>query len=241
MEFVFVVPRAALFPERYPHGLVRFAAGPRAASEADVAQRDPSNQRSSSGRTPAPLDLERLDLGAFEATVAGEGFFVERAHAERTPLLKQIIPYSIVACGDRVLLTKRKKSGGESRLHEKYSIGIGGHINPVDADDARSVIDSGTRREIDEELAVRGEYKIRRIGLINDDSNAVGAVHVGVVQVIHTDAPVEIREREQLEGRLVRSEDLRQLLASGADIETWSQLLIPHLDELLPARLAVVS
>jgi predicted NUDIX family phosphoesterase len=241
MEFVFVVPRVALFPERYPHGLVRFAATAHGPIDSALAPR----KGPASGPASTRLDFDRLDLAAFEAVVACEGFFVERAHAERTPMLKQIIPYSIVVCGDRVLLTKRMKTGGESRLHEKYSIGIGGHINPEDAgrdaSGARDVIDSGTRREIAEELAVSGEYKIRRVGLLNDDSNAVGAVHVGVVQVIHADAPVEIREREQLEGRLVRIDDLRQLIDTGADIETWSQLLIPHLDELLPARLAVFS
>jgi predicted NUDIX family phosphoesterase len=231
MEFVFVVPRSALFPEAYPHGLIRFAA-PAAIGG------DRSRARPLAGS-------ERFDRAHFDATVASEGFFIERSHAERTPALKQIIPYSIVLQGERILLTKRMKSGGESRLHEKYSIGIGGHINPEDADvapgDARDPIDRGTRREIEEELAVRGPYNIRRVGLINDDSNAVGAVHVGVVQIVRCEGPVEIREREQLEGRLVTADDLQRLLATGADIETWSQLLIPHLDELCPAHLAVNS
>ena len=225
MEFVFVVPRSALFPDSYPHGLARF-------------EEAASTTSRTHGRSAG------FDRAQFDATVAREGFFVERAYAERTPALKQIIPYSLVVCGERIFLTKRMKSGGESRLHEKYSIGIGGHINPEDVDGAaspRDPIERGTRREVGEELSVRGPFNIRRVGLINDDSNAVGAVHVGVVQIIHCAGPVEIREREQLEGRLVGSDELRTLLASGADIETWSQLLIPHLDELLPAQLAVNS
>jgi predicted NUDIX family phosphoesterase len=72
-----------------------------------------------------------------------------------------------------------------------------------------------------------------RVGLLNDDSNAVGAVHVGLVQVITVRAPVGIRETQQLEGRLVSTGDLREMLAAGANFETWSKLLIPHLDELL--------
>jgi predicted NUDIX family phosphoesterase len=230
MEFVFVVPRSELFPDSYPHGLVRF--GTNSAGGGRSADR-------------AGPNAAGIDLSAFEATVARAGFFVERAYAERTPALKQIIPYSIVVHHESILLTQRMKSGGESRLHEKYSIGIGGHINPEDVDEsaatARNPIDRGTQREVAEELVVRGAYNIRRVGLINDDSNPVGAVHVGVVQVIRTEAPVEIREREQLEGRLVSCGDLQDLLATGANIETWSKLLIPHLDELLPARLAVTS
>ena len=209
MEFVFVVPRSALFPECYPHGLVRFDAA-----------------------SPGGLSL-----AAFEAAIEREGFFVERAYAERTPALKQVIPYSIVRSGDRVLLTRRLRAGGEARLHDKHSIGIGGHINPEDIDDAdarakRNPIDAGTRREIAEELTVRGPYKVRRVGILNDDSNPVGAVHVGVVQVVTVDGGVDIRERNQLEGRLVTIDDLRSLHARGADFETWSNLLISHVDEL---------
>jgi len=236
MEFVFVVPRAALFPDFYPQGLLPFG---------------PSG--SESVKSGASLDLQ-----LFEATVAREGFFVERAYAERTPTLKQVIPYSLIECDGLVLLFRRLSTGGEVRLHGKHSIGIGGHINPEDLDvvsggpsasaqrDAgasshRNPIDAGTRREIEEELAVSGEYKVRRVGLLNDDSNPVGAVHVGVVQVVRIRGSVEIRERDQLEGRLVPSEELSALLAQGANFETWSKLLIPRLGELLPKPLAAFS
>jgi predicted NUDIX family phosphoesterase len=213
MEFVFVVPRDVLFPDWYPHGLVPFAEGVGGVGSS-------------------------RSLTAFEAAVARDGFFVERAYAERTPALKQVIPYSVVWCDGRVLLTRRLRGGGESRLHDKYSIGIGGHINPEDLGEgtssrARNPIDAGTRREIAEELSVRGRYEIQRVGLLNDDSNAVGAVHVGVVQVIAVEGTVDIRERHQLEGRLVSVGDLRDLLAQGADLETWSKLLLAHIDELL--------
>lgn len=216
MEFVFVVPRSALFPEFYPHGFVPFGAS------AGMVARE-----------------------SFERAVSEEGFFVERERAERTPAWKQVIPYTIVCSADKVLLTRRTKRGGEARLHDKHSIGIGGHLNPEDAiathDMRRDPITNGSDREMREELAVRGEYEVRRLGLLNDDSNSVGAVHVGVVQVATVRAPVEIREREQLEGRLVTIDELRKLLADGANFETWSQLLIPHLDGLLPQPLTATS
>ena len=216
MEFVFVVPRTALFPEFYPHGLVPFETGP-------------------SRGGPRPADA--LPLAAFDAALDREGFFVERAYAERTPALKQVIPYSIVVSGGRVLLTRRLRAGGEARLHDKHSIGIGGHINPEDLDAAgptaaRNPLDAGTRREIAEELAVKGRYEVRRIGILNDDSNAVGAVHVGVVQVVTVEGTVDIRERNHLEGRLVAIEELKELSRRGAEFETWSRLLIARIDEL---------
>jgi predicted NUDIX family phosphoesterase len=225
MEFVFVVPRAALFPECYPHGLVAFS---------DVAR-------------PGSPGAPGLSAAAFEQVIAREGFFVERAYAEKTPTLKQIIPYTIVCCdtelGLRVLCTRRLARGGEARLHDKHSIGIGGHINPEDLEGTthRNPLDAGTRREIHEELVVRGPFDVRRVGILNDDSNPVGAVHVGVVQVAKLSGPVDIREKDQLEGRLVSIEDLHRMLTEGVNFETWSKLLVPHADELIPQPLAAHS
>jgi predicted NUDIX family phosphoesterase len=220
MEFVFVVPRNALFPDFYPHGLMRFQDGP----------------------GPEESCISR---GAFEATLVREGFFVERPYAERTPTLKQLIPYTIVQCGERILLTRRTKGGGEARLHDKHSIGIGGHINPIDlelalrAGQVRNPLPAGAVREIEEELTVHGSYQLHAVGLINDDSNSVGAVHVGIVHVMRVDGSVEVREKEQLEGRLVTPAELRQIVASGANVETWSKLLVGHLDELLTAQIPI--
>jgi predicted NUDIX family phosphoesterase len=224
MEFVFVVPREALFPAFYPHGLLPFAE-PMGSVEGST--------------TYSPKELE--------TAVAEHGFFVERARAETSPQWKQVIPYSLIECDGRILVVRRLRKGGESRLHEKHSIGIGGHINPEDLSGseggrvARNPIDAGTHREIAEELAVRGAYDIRRVGLLNDDSNPVGAVHVGVVQVISVRGSVEIRERDQLEGRLVRPEELTEMLSKGTNFETWSGLLIPRLDELLSKPIPVAS
>ena len=211
MEFVYVVPRAELFPECYPQGLVPF--------------RDAVHRR------------------RFEGLVRRHGFFVERAHAERTPTLKQIIPYNVVRVDGQVLLLRRLRTGGEARLHDKLSIGVGGHINPRDsrpADDADPVR-AGARREIEEEIEVRGSYEIRPVGFLNDDSNPVGAVHLGVVQIADVLGSVRIREENVLEGRLASPGELQDLLARGENFETWSSILIEHLDELSPNREPVTS
>lgn len=210
MEFVFVIPRAELFRDCYPQGL---------------------------------LPLDRSARSEFDALVRRAGFFVERQHAERDPSLKQVIPYSVVHTSAGVLLMRRLAQGGEDRLHDKLSIGVGGHINPVDLGPGpgRDPIPAGTRREVEEELDVQGTYKVRAVGLLNDDSNPVGAVHVGLVQVLELDGRVAIREEDTLEGRMVPPEELRDLKAQGAAFETWSSILIDHIDALLPDRFPVTT
>jgi predicted NUDIX family phosphoesterase len=203
MEFVLVVPRGDLFRGQAPRGLARF-------------------------RTSA-------EVQGFRETVREKGFFVERDYAERTPSLKQIIPYSILCAEGSVLLMRRLPRGGEQRLHGKLSIGVGGHIDPTDLepDGTRDgLLEAAARREISEELEVRGSYETHPIGLLNDDSNPVGAVHLGWVQVVITAGSVRIREEDVLDGRLVSVEELKRSLRDGEDFESWSTILIAELDRL---------
>lgn len=186
--------------------------------------------------TCTPQGFQRFDSDEvareFLARLSSQGFFVERERAERTPAWKQPIPYCVVTSGERVLLTKRRAKGGEARLHDKLSIGIGGHINPVDREDSSDLVRAAATRELAEELEVRGAYDLRLVGYLNDDSNPVGAVHVGLVFTAIASGPVHIREQDVLEGELVVPDELRARVARGANLETWSSILIAHLDEL---------
>ncbi len=65
------------------------------------------------------------------------------------------------------------------------------------------------------------------VGLLNDDSNPVGAVHLGVVFVVDAARSiVEVREHEKLIGRWATVAELR---AAWDRLETWSQLVAAHL------------
>jgi predicted NUDIX family phosphoesterase len=223
MEYVYVVPREDLFPDCYPHGLVPFGG-------------------ESAG---ALLNTEE----SFIDRASAEGFFVERPRAERTPAWKQIIPYGVVVCDDRILIVKRLAQGGESRLHDKLSIGIGGHINPVDDDSSEgqapaegtNLFSAAALRELEEELTIEGTYTTRSIGVLNDDSNPVGAVHLGLVLVVQVRGTVEIRETDVLAGEWASREELKARLAAGANFETWSRLLVEQIDTFLPHSQVPVS
>jgi predicted NUDIX family phosphoesterase len=155
--------------------------------------------------------------------------FVPRPPAEEDSSLKQIIPYVMIRFRDLVYRYKRTRRGEEERLHTKYSIGVGGHINPFDKFDlfaaTKSVIEMGMEREVAEEVIIDTTSSSLCVGLLNDDSNEVGQVHFGIVYQLVLDEPkVEIREKGSFtQGEFVDIISLRRDLDM---FETWSQILI---------------
>lgn len=174
-------------------------------------------------------------VGTWTDRIRQRGFFLERRWAERDSAFKQVIPYTVVTCGDEVFLTQRLATGGESRLHGKLSIGVGGHINPVDGVEGQEVLEAGCRRELDEELVMDAPFSLEARGVINDETADVGSVHFGLVNVARLETPaVTIRETEQLTGSFVSRATLAELAAKEAGrFETWSALIIARLDALL--------
>jgi predicted NUDIX family phosphoesterase len=171
--------------------------------------------------------------------ITARSFFVERRWAEQDSSLKQIIPYTLVVHGNEVLLLKRLNTGGESRLHGKLSIGVGGHINPVDEEPAASttVLEAGCRRELEEELHLDTPYSLQTVGVINDESGDVGSVHFGLVQVARCEtADVRVREVDMMEGSFVSVPALKELAVAERDrLESWSAMIIDHIDAVLGA------
>ena len=167
---------------------------------------------------------------ALAKAVDRHGFFAERSAAEEDPQLKQLIPYVVVRDGDEFFLMERTTAGGDPRLHSKASLGVGGHINPVDA--GRDALSTGLRREWDEELIADWEPEFVLLGLLNDDSNPVGSVHLGVVyEVDAAGRPVAVREQDKLRGRMASREEIR---TAWERLETWSQLVARQLLEIGP-------
>jgi len=157
------------------------------------------------------------DLTAANAVVAREGAFVRRGDAEEDPSRKQVIPYLVLRDGERWFLMRRTRAGGDARLHDLWSIGVGGHLNPGDGDVA-----GGLRREWAEELVADFEPDYTPVGLLNDDTTPVGAVHVGFVYVADAGGrPVAIRETDKLTGAFATTEEVRAVRDA---METWSRL-----------------
>lgn len=158
-------------------------------------------------------------------------FFMDRAAAEDDPSHKQLIPYCVIRCGDRIVNYTRGKSGGESRLHAKRSVGVGGHINPVDTGGGRTGPDAyqaAVERELEEELVFDLPHTNTIIALLNDDSNPVGQVHLGVVHLIEIEEEA-VHSNEDALADLCFT-DLSELNGPLFErLETWSQFCIRHL------------
>ena len=160
-------------------------------------------------------------------------FFMDRETAEDDPSHKQIIPYSLFRYRGSYLHYIRGKSGGESRLHAQGSLGIGGHINPVDerADPlGRATYMAGVAREIDEELALPSQPEQQIVALLNDDSNAVGRVHLGFVHLFDLESEeAQAREDALSELQFKSTADLRGPLYDT--LESWSRFCVDAMDE----------
>ena len=157
--------------------------------------------------------------------VAQHGFFAARDPAEGDPELKQIIPYGMLVWSRQVFLMKRSRKGGEARLHDRVSLGVGGHVNPIDSLDGNLVgaIGAAFERELNEELAVETTYHGEALGLLNDDSNPVGKVHLGIIYRARLKLPnVQVKEKHSLEGSFVSMESLASY---KEQMESWSKIL----------------
>lgn len=160
----------------------------------------------------------------------GANFFMARPEAENDPTHKQLIPYSVFHHEGRYLVYTRGGSSGEKRLVAKRSIGIGGHINPADQGQdglGETLYFNGVEREIAEELQLPGTHTQEVIGLINDDSNEVGSVHLGVVHRFDLSHD-EVRSNEDAIQDLTFV-PLEELHAMRDQLETWSRICVEYL------------
>jgi predicted NUDIX family phosphoesterase len=142
---------------------------------------------------------------------------------ETDPAYKQVIPYLVLRDGASYFLMRRTRAGVDARLHDRWSIGVGGHLNPGD-----DGLLGGLRREWREELVAGFEPDFVPVALLNDDTTEVGAVHLGVVFVADAAGRrVEVRETHKLTGAFASGAECAAVLDR---METWSRLVFEALE-----------
>ncbi len=177
-----------------------------------------------------------MNFSTFAATCTKAEFsFVRRGIAEEDRQKKQIIPYILLQTFDAGMTAAYNRQGSEKRLHDLWSIGIGGHINPEDTamgtDSFENILKTGMQRELDEELIrrVTGD-PIEFIGIISEDITPVGSVHMGAVFLIRTQDPEGYLPGDELHSFTWHAtQKLSQL-----DLELWSELALELINSLNP-------
>ncbi|MGG0793690.1 hypothetical protein ABE137_06750 [Brevibacillus laterosporus] len=153
---------------------------------------------------------------------------MRRGNAEDDPSFKQPIPYVVIRKGNELFMYKRLSGGGETRLHDKLSLGTGGHMNNEDVTTFEEVLEINLLRELEEELDIQAaEREFNTIGFINDDLEEVGKVHIGLLVTLDLDqdATVSVREIDQLEGNWTTIEELLQPDVYER-LESWSKFVV---------------
>jgi predicted NUDIX family phosphoesterase len=139
-----------------------------------------------------------------------------------------------MTCDGQYLSYVRGKRAGETRLVAKRSIGIGGHINPVDwtlfsADPYKTYLEA-VQREVAEEVSVETTYKDKVVALLNDDSNEVGRVHLGIVHLWTLDEP-QVNKKEGMITKMGFM-SIPELQKVRDTMETWSQICFDGLAKM---------
>jgi predicted NUDIX family phosphoesterase len=167
-----------------------------------------------------------------------------RSEAERDNTCKQLVAYVVIKAGKSYLVYKRTKRSFEKRLRNKYSLGVGGHINQEDKnpkiDDYHENNNSelefvlhGVEREVNEEIEIKSRIlaKPKLIGFINDESNQVGFHHFGVVYLLEIEQPIVNKKGKGIER--IDFRDVAYLKENRSKFESWSQILIDNVKLLV--------
>ena len=155
--------------------------------------------------------------------IAHKGEFKVRSEVETDERFRQIIPYAVLEQEGHIFLVERLRAGSEARLHNLLSIGLGGHINPVDGSvigaNARDPIEGALTRELREELAIKAFFA-EAVGLIHRDETPVERVHTGILYRVKTPGEVKVRETDKLAGGFVPWQEVEEV---EDRLELWSQ------------------
>jgi predicted NUDIX family phosphoesterase len=170
--------------------------------------------------------LIRGDSEVLKAIVQN-GLFRKRSELEEDHSFKQIIPYAIISNGDSFYLFKRRPGQREKRLHNKFTLGAGGHMNPGKSaePDEKYLIDE-LKRELSEEVRLLNGCVIENIefiGFVNDDTIPVGRFHTGLLYHIRvSNKEVYINETDKLTAEWIKKSSLAEYYEG---METWSRIV----------------
>ncbi len=165
---------------------------------------------------------EKMLFGIIEKN----GLFKDRDTVEVDPYYKQIIPYiAMINDKNEILTLKRLTTQSEKRLHNKISLGVGGHVNNEDSETPLEAFKKGMQREIDEEVKVKLMETPEFLGVIYDNTTSVGQVHLGMAYKVKIDF-FGINEKDKFEYSWKTPDELANEIEA---MENWSKFILNKL------------
>jgi len=163
--------------------------------------------------------------------IVQNGKFLRRSEVEEDPSFKQIISYAVISNKDSFFMFKRTSGGTEKRLHNKFSLGVGGHMNPDDSMvPDEDYLTNELKRELFEEVKLLNGCLIEDIefvGFINDDTIPVGRFHIGLFYNIRvSNKEVYINETDKMTAEWIEKSDSAEFYEG---LETWSRIAFDYL------------
>jgi predicted NUDIX family phosphoesterase len=142
--------------------------------------------------------------------------------AETNKRWKQVIPYFTLVRNGMILTYKKNKSSSEIRLHDKYSIGIGGHVNDRDGT-GMSAVRTAAIRECKEEIGVIPKLSGNKDDYVVIDIKGEAAdYHIGYCQIITEWQPEGIKLSEEVDK--ISWKTIAEL--EKLDLEEWSLFVL---------------
>jgi predicted NUDIX family phosphoesterase len=159
--------------------------------------------------------------------IVKNGLFRKRSELEEDPSFKQIIPYAIISHREAFYLFRRRSGQTEKRLHNKFTLGAGGHMNPGGSVESKEQYLTGElKRELFEEVRFLNGClidDIEFVGFINDDTIPVGRVHIGLLYNIRvSNKEVYINETDKMTAEWIEKSGLAEFYKG---METWSKIV----------------
>ncbi|MBD3231458.1 hypothetical protein GF322_02230 [Candidatus Dependentiae bacterium] len=168
--------------------------------------------------------IKKINFDVYQNLIEQNKQFLWRSKVETNTNYKQIIPYLIFSFQNKLFLMKRRSNASDVRLQDKYSLGIGGHIREDDIKN-KSIFD-WAKREFNEEINYSGNLEFESIGLLNDDSNSVGLVHIGFVFLLKGGSDKISIKDEHTSGELLQVQECQKFYDK---MESWSKIVFNYL------------
>lgn len=174
------------------------------------------------------IDIEKMNL----LPVILENYeFKRRGDIEQDPSYQQPISYFLlIDKKDKTLFVYKRASDvsryTDTRLFGVFSFGVGGHMDKEDTEQDLDPITLSCQREIEEETGLK-DVEMKIIGFINDDTNEVETVHLGIAGIAFVDKEKVIEAQEYVFSKFMNKKEIEEEIIKNEDaiLEPWSKIL----------------